>query len=295
MTTSTINKLPKSVVEITLTIPNADLKTEYEDVMQQVVSNFEMPGFRKGKVPRDVVEKNVDREKVASLVIRQALPKAYEEAIKAHDLNPIVDPKLEILEPKEKFGEILDGKDLKVKMTVAERPDIKLNDYKAKIKGETAKDAIWTPDKGKKPDEAEEKPEVKEQKKFVKIVDILLKTCTVDLADMVIEAEANRLLSQTLEEIKSLGLTLDQYLANTGKNGATLRDEAMNRANSSLKMSYLLDEIARQENLSVEKAEIEAILAKIEDPQQKADAEKNAYRLAPVFLRQKVVDFLMKL
>jgi FKBP-type peptidyl-prolyl cis-trans isomerase (trigger factor) len=295
MINSTIVRQPKSLVEITSVIPNADIKVEYEEVMKKVVEEFEAPGFRRGKAPREFVEKNIDRDKVVSLVIRNLLPKAYEEAIKTHDLKPIVDPKVELTEPTE-LQKILESADLKVKITVAEKPAINLKDYKEKIKGETAKEAIWTPDKGtpqeKKPEESKEQVE---QKKFVKIVDTLLKTCEVEFADMVVDTEINRLLTQTLEEIKKLGLSLEEYLRNTGKTTENLRSEASERAKSSLKIGFIFDEIARVEKLSVNPTEIEAIIAKIEDAKQKAEAQKNSYQLAPVLLRQKVVDFLMKL
>ena len=295
MIISTINRLPKSLVEITSTIATGDIKTEYETVMKQVVVDFEAPGFRKGKAPREFVEKNIDRDKVISLVIRNILPKAYEEAIKTHGLKPIVDPKVEILEPTELY-KIIETADLKVKITIAERPKISLKDYQEKIKGEAAKEKIWTPDKGnpdnKKPVESKEQTE---QKKFVAIVDILLQTCEVDVAEMVVDAEMNRLLTQTLEEIKKLGLSLDEYLRNTGKTAENLRSEASERAKSSLKIGFIFDEIAHAEGLNIDKAEIDAVIAKIEDPKQKEEASKNAYQLAPVLLRQKVVDFLMKL
>ncbi len=295
MITSIIARLPKSAVEITSTIPNSDIKAEYETTMTKIVADFEMPGFRKGKASREVVEKNVDREKTASIVIQNLLPKAYEEAVEKNSLKPIVDPKIEIIEPKEKFEEILNSSDLKVKFFTAERPDIQLKDYKEKIKTSTAKEAIWTPDKAarEKPDK-EESREIKDQKKFMNIVDLLAKTCVVEMAEIVIEAETNRILSQTLEEIKKLGLSLEEYLRNTSKTAEGLKAEAKTRAESSLKMSFIFDEIAKIEKISVDKADIDAVIAKVQDKAQKAEIEKNAYQLAPVLLRQKVESKLIE-
>ncbi len=295
MTTIKLNRLPKTTVEITATIPNSDIKTEYEVVMKKTVEETELPGFRKGKAPRDMVEKNIDRAKIATLIIRNLIPKAYSDAVKEHDLHPIIDPTLEIQEPKELI-EILDEADLKLKITTCEAPSVKLNDYKEKIKAESAKDAIWTPDKGA-PDknQKEESPEIKEQKKFVRNIDILLKTCNVEIGELVIKAEANRLLSQTLDEIKKLGLTLEEYLKNTGKTADNLQAEAKTKAESSLKISFIFDEIAQNEKITVEKSDIDAIIAKATDSAQKAQIQANSYQLAPIILRQKVVDFLNKL
>lgn len=295
MITNTLNKLAKSTIEITCTIPNQDIKTEHEVVVKQVVADFEMPGFRKGKAPRDMVEKNVDRAKIVNLILRNIIPKAYSEAIKEHEIKPIIDPSIEVMEPPELL-KILDSADLKVKIITCEAPKVELKDYKEKVKSESAKDKIWTPDKGA-PDkeQKDESPEIKEQKKFVKVVDILLKTCAVEIGELVIQAEANRLLSQTLDEVKKLGLSLEEYLRNTGKKADDLKSEAKLRAENSLKLSFIFDEIARAEKITVEKVDIDAVIAKIPDAKQKSEAEKNAYQLAPILLRQKVVDYLMRM
>jgi FKBP-type peptidyl-prolyl cis-trans isomerase (trigger factor) len=294
MDSSTIKPLEKNTFEISLKIGAAEIKEEYEKAIKKIVEDFEAPGFRKGKAPRDLVEKNINREKVASLIVQNLLPKKYPEIIKEHDLHPIVDPKIFIEEPKN-IAEILDGKDLDIKIMVAGTPSVDLKDYKEKIKGTLSKDKIWTPGKEEKKEEKSESVEEKDQKKFVAIIDELLKTCSVEISEMIVESEVNRLLSQTLDEIKKLGLSLEEYLKNSGKTAEILQKEAKEKAENNLKLEFIFNAIANEQKIEVNQADIDAIIAQIKDEKQKAEAVKNSYQIAPVLLRQKVINFLMTL
>lgn len=295
MQQSILTKLPHSVSEIKTTISQSQIQTEYEKVLKKLVEDFEAPGFRKGKAPREIVKKNVDLGKIANIIVQNLIPNVYSEVLKEHELRPVVDPKLYIDEPQN-LQEILSKKaDLKIRFEVAERPKIDLKNYKEKLKSESAKAKIWTPGKEEETKDKEESKEIKDQKRFVEIIDVILKTCEVDLSEIIIEAETNQSLSQTLSEIKKLGLSLEEYLKNTGKTVETLKKEAEEKATNSLKLSFIFDEISKSENLSVEKSEIDKIIAEIKDPTERSQAEKNAYQIAPIVLRQKVIDFLMKL
>jgi len=295
MNKSTLKKQEKGVSEVSLIIESPKIKEEFEKLVVGAVANFEAPGFRIGKAPRTLVEQNLDKVKTLSYAIQNILPGVYSEIIKEHGLSPVIDPKIFLDEPKN-LEEILNGKDLAVRIIVVETPVVKLNDYKEKIKGESAKDKIWTPGKAEpSEDEKKETKEEKDQKKFMSVVDTLLKTAEVEMSEMIIENEANRLLSTTLEEIKKLGLSLDEYLKNTGKTAEMLKKEAEEKATGNLKLSFIFDEISRTEKITIEKDDLEAVFAGISDPKQKSEAKKNAYQIAGILLRQKVVDFLMKL
>jgi FKBP-type peptidyl-prolyl cis-trans isomerase (trigger factor) len=294
MTNTTLKSLEKNTSEILLKIQNPEIKEEYEKAIKKIIEDFEAPGFRKGKAPREIVEKNINQEKVASMLVQNLLPKKYSEAIQEHKLQPIVDPKIYIEEPKN-ISEILDDKDLTIKIVVAEAPIVDLKNYSEKIKGSAAKSKIWTPEKGEKQEEKPETQEEKDQKKFIMIIDELLKTCSVETADMIVESETNRLLSQTLEEIKKLGLSLEEYLKNTGKTAEMIQKETKEKAENNLKLEFIFNAIAKEQKIEVIQADIDNIIAQIKDEKQKEEAKKNSYQIAPVLLRQKVINFLMTL
>src|SRR5438477_654144 len=99
--TSTIKQLPKATVELEMTIPWKDVQGTYEKIFDQVVKDAELPGFRKGKAPREMVEKSIDKTKVYQEVIKEIVPKAFSAAVKEHNLSPITSPKVDVLEAKE--------------------------------------------------------------------------------------------------------------------------------------------------------------------------------------------------
>jgi len=288
--TSTIKNLPKSEIELTITILSSDFKKTVESVMTAVVNNAEIQGFRKGKAPRNLVEKNIDRSKVYQEALQQILPKAYYDAIKEHNINPIVDPRIELVSP-EKLTEIDEDKNLVIKARTAVKPEVKLKNYKDEIKKLKAKSSIWVPGKNQ-PDKKEEE---KEGPRLEEIINVILENTEVELPNLLIEYEANKLLSQTLDEIKKLGLTLDQYLASTKKTTELLRSDAEEKARRDLKLEFVLDAIAKEEKIIVSEEEIEKVINENKDPKAKESLKSQSYLIATILLQQKTLDFVKNL
>jgi trigger factor len=86
--------------------------------------DLKIPGFRKGKVPPQVVLQRVGREAVLDEAVRQALPDWYEEAIGDAGLNTVGEPSLDL-------GELPDkGSPLAFSIEVGVRPEAELGEYK---------------------------------------------------------------------------------------------------------------------------------------------------------------------
>ncbi|MEA2412518.1 MAG: trigger factor [Thermoleophilaceae bacterium] len=86
--------------------------------------DLKIPGFRKGKVPPQVVLQRVGREAVLDEAVRSALPEWYEEAIGEAGLNTVGEPSLDL-------GELPDrGAPLEFSIEVGVRPTATLGDYK---------------------------------------------------------------------------------------------------------------------------------------------------------------------
>src|SRR5581483_11532044 len=94
---SAIVRLPKNTIELTLTVPAAEVQKMYEHVVEDAVANAEIKGFRKGKAPRAKVEEQLDKVKVNEEILRHLLPKVYSDAVREHNISPIINPKVEIL------------------------------------------------------------------------------------------------------------------------------------------------------------------------------------------------------
>ena len=277
--TTALQRETNGTLKLTVTIPNADVKKTWEEVIVGVVENAELQGFRKGKAPRKLVEEKADKEKIREEVLRKLLPIAYTQAIKDLGLRPIINPKIHV----EKLEDPETGKDWQFIALTCEAPQINLGKYKENIQKITAKTKIAIPGKEAVP------------AKFEEIVKALLDSVTGQIPGILVENETDRLLSQTLEDVKKLGLTLDQYLSSTGKNPEVLREEYRKKAENDIKLEFTLLKIAEEEKIAVEEKEIqEAINASKSDDERK-NLEANRYLLASILRQQKTLDFLKNL
>lgn len=73
----------------------------YESVVKEAVAGAELPGFRKGKAPRNLVEPKLDRNQTLSHTLSHLIPKEYAAAVKEHSLKPLLNPQIKIVSGKE--------------------------------------------------------------------------------------------------------------------------------------------------------------------------------------------------
>ena len=99
---------------------------KFEAAMQQAYlknrSRFNIPGFRKGKVPRKIIEINYGAEIFYEDALNIILPEEYEEAVEQLGLEPVGMPEVDV-------EEIEKGKSIIVKMEVAIKPEVTLGEY----------------------------------------------------------------------------------------------------------------------------------------------------------------------
>lgn len=275
---STLTREPDGTLKLLVTIPVADIQKTREEVIEETVKNAEITGFRKGKAPRNLVEERLDATKVQEEILKKLLPPSYVKAVEENNLKPIMNPKIHI-------QKIEKDKDWVFEATTCEMPEVKLGDYKERIKKVTAKSKIILPGK----------EDQKQAPKFEEIVQALLEGVETQIPSVLSQQEADRLLSQTLDEIKRLGLTLDQYLASTGKNPEMLRKDYEEKAKNDMKMEFVLQKVAEEEKITVDQPEIEEAIQKAKDPKERENLERNRYLLASILRQQKTLDFLKNL
>jgi FKBP-type peptidyl-prolyl cis-trans isomerase (trigger factor) len=277
--TTALQKEPNGTIRLTITIPNADVKKTREEVLEEIVKNAEIQGFRKGKAPRKLVEEKVDKEKIREEVLKKLLPIAYTQAVKTQGIKPIINPKIHV----EKLEDPSANKDWQFTALTCEAPIIKLGKYKENIKSVTAKSKIAIPGKEQVP------------AKFEDIVKALLDGITAEIPLILVDNETDRLLSQTLDDVKKLGLTLDQYLSSTGKNPESLREEYKKKAENDIKLEFALAKIAEEEKIIVEEKEIIEAIKTSKSDEERKNLETNRYLLAGILRQQKTLDFLKSL
>lgn len=290
MINSTLTKLPKETVELTITISPERIKIAYEKILKEVIETAEIKGFRKGKAPKEVVLKTLDKKRIYEEVIKEVLPESYSESLKQHDLHPISDPQVSLVSPQD-LAELEKGVELILKARTAQRPIIVLKNYQEEIKKLKATKSIWVPGKGE-PEKADNK---EKELSLEEIIKVLLDNTEAEISDFLIEQEANRLLGQTLDEIKKLGLTLDQYLSSTKKTVETLKSEASQKALNDLKLEFVLGEVAKTEKIVVSQEDLEKVITENKDPKAQENLRSQSYMLAAILLQQKTLDFLKNL
>lgn len=128
-----IKKLDKSEVEITGKI-EASVFAGYEDkALAKINDRVELPGFRKGKAPIDVIKKNVPEMELLEEMAEIALYDNYMKMLEDNKIDAIGRPQISIT----KIGK---GSDLEFKIVTAVLPEIKLGDYKKIASKENSKE-----------------------------------------------------------------------------------------------------------------------------------------------------------
>ena len=283
----TIKKLPKSEVEIIIVIPWEEIKITYEKLVERAASELQIKGFRKGKVPKKIVEENLDKSKIYSQVIQELIPNYYEEALRKNNLNPIVNPEITLVSSKE-------NSDWEIKILICEKPQINLGNYKEELSKLNKTSDIWVPatQTGKEPQKDQQK---KKDEKIQEIIKWLLENTKIELSDILIEQEVNRRLSELIDQTQKLGLTVEQYLISSGKTTEILKDEYRKQAYETWLIELALNQIADEENIVVDNKEIEETIQKIPSEEEKRKLEAQRYLLASIIRRQKTLDFLASL
>ncbi len=273
---SQLTKSQDGTITLTIPLPKADISKTMDAVIDQAVANAELPGFRKGKAPRDLVEEKLDKTHLQEDVLRELLPKAYSEAVIEHKLKPIMSPRIHV-------SKITDGEDWEFEATLAETPEVDLGGYKKAVGDVTAKSKIVVPGKQQQDVNMDD------------LVKALLDSVKVTIPQVLIDTEVERLLSQLLDEVKSLGLSLDQYLSSTHKTIDQLKKEYEDRARNDITFEFALQKIADEEHITVEQKEVDEAINKAKDASEKQNLEANKYLLASILRQQKTLDFLKHL
>ncbi|CAJ1227459.1 trigger factor [Levilactobacillus zymae] len=109
--------------ELTFEIAPDKIKEGLDKAFQRTKKNLAVPGFRKGRVPRQIFDQMYGEEALYQDALNIVLPDAYEEAIKETSIEPVDQPQVDV-ESMDK------GKAWVLKAVVTVKPDVKLGDYK---------------------------------------------------------------------------------------------------------------------------------------------------------------------
>ncbi|MBF7083745.1 trigger factor [Desulfallas sp. Bu1-1] len=119
---ATAERLENNTVVIDVEVDAEQLAKAMDQAYRKLVKKVSVPGFRKGKTPRVVFENFVGKAALYNEAVEIVVPDAYLEAVKDTGIEPVSQPKLELLQVEE-------GKPVKFKATVRVKPEVTLGQY----------------------------------------------------------------------------------------------------------------------------------------------------------------------
>ncbi|CKB49912.1 FKBP-type peptidyl-prolyl cis-trans isomerase (trigger factor) [Streptococcus pneumoniae] len=108
---------------LTFTISQDQIKPELDRVFKSVKKSLNVPGFRKGHLPRPIFDKKFGEESLYQDVMNALLPNAYEAAVKEAGLEVVAQPKIDVTSMEK-------GQDWVITAEVVTKPEVKLGAYK---------------------------------------------------------------------------------------------------------------------------------------------------------------------
>jgi trigger factor len=119
---SAVETISATRVRISIDVDFTDLEPHVKQAYQSISERIVIPGFRKGKVPRAMIDQRVGRGAVLDEAINSALPEFYTQAARENDVLVVGRPSVDIKELK-------DNELVKFEVEVDVRPEIKLPDF----------------------------------------------------------------------------------------------------------------------------------------------------------------------
>ena len=283
-----IKKEPKNTYKIEVSVPKDVVKKYLDEALEHEATHLEVKGFRKGTVPATVAKDFIDHSALRSHALNHMLPEVFTRIIKENKLNPIIGPRVEL----KKFE---NDEDLELDITIVEKPEIKIGDYKKLLQDKFAKKSVKDIIEvaGDTTPKAEKSSEFTSQD----AIQVILEASEVEIADLIVQEEVARMMTSLIDQTAQLGISIEQYAEAHKKNVQQIRDEYTKAAQDLIKADFALTEIAKSENVTVDDEEIEKLISEVPDKQSK-DALNNPEQkmyIKAVLIKNKALERLVEI
>lgn len=297
-----------------------DVSPKWDEVYNHLASEVEIPGFRKGQAPANIVEPRIIPQ-VQQEALKQIMPAALIQSLQGSTYVPIDYPQYNVLA-------FTKGGELKFNARVTVKPEVKVGNYKIlnakrppmKASGDEEVDKVvadlfnrWKLRQPVQPGQTQGNPanpampqaaqttvpndEFAKQMGVATLAELRTKIKTdleadakynneldyeesilqevekvtnVDIPEVLIQDELARMLLSLQRNVSDRGLLMEEYLKTQKKTIDQLKAEWRPQAERNVRMELGLSEIARQENVNITDAELQAEIDKIQDGKVKA-------------------------
>ncbi len=120
---SKVEKTEKNIVEFEFSVNGEEFKKAIDKAYKKNVGQIAIPGFRKGKAPRQIIEKYYGSEVFYEDAVNIVLPDAYDKAIEEQNIEAVAQPEIDVLSISKEDGVVFSAK-------VTVKPDFELGQYK---------------------------------------------------------------------------------------------------------------------------------------------------------------------
>jgi trigger factor len=120
---TTVESTEKHTVKLTVEVASEDFAKDLDQAYRSVANQVKIPGFRKGKVPRQIIDTQVGHDAVMEEFLSSAVPVYFRDAVREEDLAPIAEPDIDLEQAE-------DGKPLIFTATVEVRPRLEMTDHR---------------------------------------------------------------------------------------------------------------------------------------------------------------------
>ena len=111
--------IENSQIALNVEMEGSEVDEYLDKAYRRLASKVSVPGFRKGKTPRAVLERHIGKDTLFQEALDQLVPKAYEEALESQEIDAIAQPQIELIQTEP----------VTFKAIVPVRPTVKLGDY----------------------------------------------------------------------------------------------------------------------------------------------------------------------
>ena len=235
-----IKLLPNSEVEIIGEISAEIFMSGRKTAVKEISDNAEMDGFRKGKIPEDILIKNSGMQVVLEKMAVIALEKEYPKIISEHKIRAIGRPEITLTK-------LAEHNPLGFKVTTSVLPEITLPDYKGIAKKIMAK----------KEEVSEENKAQEKERRRMEILEKAAEEIKQDMPKFLVEEEKDKMAEEMKRNIAQTGLKWDDYLKHTKKTEEELKKDWEKDAIKRVKYGFILDQITEQEKIEIPAEELE--------------------------------------
>ncbi len=357
-----VTKLPKSELEIEGELDANIFESYFSPALKKIGENVELDGFRKGKVPENVLVSKIPEISILEEMAELALSEHYPKILEENKIDAISRPEISITK-------LARNNPLSFKIKTTTLPEIELPDYKKlaseilrsdlknsprsdlEVSDEEMENTIMDIRKSRAPkkhiaetvehhehkegeehshddapqasdienlpefndefvqsvgpfkDIADFKTKLKEniklekenqlkEKTRLKIVEKIINESNLDVPEILIEIETDKILARMESDITQMGLKFEDYLKHLNKSKEDLRKEFKDDAEKKAKLSLILNEIAKIEKIVADEIEVEKEVAHLLEHYKEADPERARMHVESVLINEKIFQFL---